>query len=348
MSTTMPRVSVIVPCFNEERTIGLLLDALYNQSFSKNQMEVVIADGMSTDNTLRVIREWQDEHPDLTVKIVENKARNIPSGLNRAINESRGEILIRMDAHAIPAKDYIAKCVELLNQGKADNIGGRWVIEPGGDTWVAKSIAAAASHPLGVGDARYRIGGEPQFVDTVPFGAFKKELIHQIGMYDTNLLTNEDYEFNTRIREAGGKVWFDPSIQSKYIARSTWKDLARQYWRYGYWKVKMLERYPQSIRWRQALPPLLVLGLVVTLALSFVVPAIIYKFISLFASYLIVLFIIGTIAAIKQRKLFLILGLPVSIMIMHLTWGTAFLVSVLQSVAVRILPFRKRVNEQPE
>ncbi len=147
-------------------------------------------------------------------------------------------------------------------QGRGDNVGGVWEIQPGATTWIARSIAVAAAHPLGVGDAMYRLAATASEVDTVPFGSFRRTLIEQIGGYNESLLTNEDYEFNTRIRQANGRVWLDPSIRSVYFARSTFKELVRQYWRYGYWKWRMLRHFPDTVRWRQALPPLFVLSLV--------------------------------------------------------------------------------------
>src|SRR3989304_7761914 len=125
----------------------------------------------------------------------------------------------------------------------------------GGGGGMARPIAAAASPPLGAGDAGYRVGSQAGEVDTVPFGAFRREWLERVGGYDESLQTNEDYELNVRLRRAGGKIWFDPSIRSVYYARSDLAQLWRQYYRYGFWKARMLLRYPGSIRWRPALPP---------------------------------------------------------------------------------------------
>ncbi len=257
----VPLVSVIVPCYNEEKTIGLLLGALNEQSFPRAEMEVIISDGLSTDHTLERIQSFKSAHPELCVRVVENRQRSIPSGLNRAIEAARGTYIVRLDAHSLPRPEYVSRCVELLESKRGDNVGGVWEIQPGGPGWQARAVAAAAAHPLGVGDALYRYTEQAGAVDTVPFGAFRRDLVAQIGGFDESLLSNEDYEFNTRLRQAGGAVWLDPSIRSAYFARSTLADLARQYWRYGYWKARMLRRYPKTLRWRQALPPLFVLSL---------------------------------------------------------------------------------------
>ncbi len=321
----MPTVSVIVPCYNEQATIGLLLDALYAQTFPRDAMEVIIADGLSTDRTREVIAAWQQAHPDLAVRVVDNPQRIIPAALNRAIAAARGEIIVRLDAHSVPAPDYIARSVAALEAGKGDNVGGVWQIRPGNQRWVARSIAAAAAHPIGVGDARYRYATTAAAVDTVPFGAFRRDLIERIGGFDETLLTNEDYEFNTRIRESGGTVWLDPAIRSAYFARPTLRALARQYWRYGYWKTQMLRRYPHTLRWRQALPPLFVLGLVVLTLLSPWARAFRLLLALQVGACALALLAAGLHVSLKRRDPALLVGFPLAVAVMHLSWGSGFL-----------------------
>jgi succinoglycan biosynthesis protein ExoA len=317
--------SIIIPCYNERPTIHLLLDALYAQSYPRHAMEVVIADGGSDDGTPVVIQEWQQQHQDLAIRVVENPARSIPAALNVAIQASSGEIIVRLDAHSKPDPDYVERAVAAVAEGRGQNVGGVWDIQPGSDHWMAHSIAAAASHPIGVGDARYRYSDQAAFVDTVPFGAFKRSTLDQVGMFDETLLTNEDYEFNTRIRQAGGKIWFDPQIRSVYFARENLGALARQYWRYGYWKVQMLRRYPRTIRWRQALPPLFVAALILLTLLSLFSRGVLWFLIGVLGAYSLVLFLAGVHLAIRQKRLFLCLGVPLSIVCMHFSWGAGFL-----------------------
>jgi glycosyltransferase involved in cell wall biosynthesis len=326
----MPKVSVIIPCFNEENTIILLLSALYLQTYPRSDMEVIIADGLSTDRTRQQIEAFCRAHNDLDVRVIDNPQRSIPSGLNRAIREARGEIIVRLDAHSIPYPEYIARCVEALEAGRGDNVGGVWEIEPGGQGWIARAIAAAAAHPLGAGDARYRLGGPAQLVDTVPFGAFKRSLVDRVGYFNESLLTNEDYEFNVRVRQAGGKVWLDPGIRSRYFARSGLRALSRQYWRYGYWKARMLRQYPHTLRWRQALPPLFML----TLALSVVLSIKLWPFRWLLglelSFYTMALWITGLRVAAKAKDWLLIFGVPLALAIMHFSWSSGFLWSILK------------------
>jgi succinoglycan biosynthesis protein ExoA len=323
-----PIVSVIVPCYNEEHTIGLLLDAILQQSFPLDDLEVIIADGLSTDGTREVIKRFSRNHPTLNIRIVDNIKRIIPSAINVALDHAQGEVIIRLDAHSIPNTNYIRRCLEVLEERGAANVGGVWEIKPAADKWTARAIAVAASHPLGAGDARYRFGGEEGEVETVPFGAFRKTWIDRVGRFDETLLTNEDYEYNYRIKQSGGLVWYDPSIRSIYFARSDLRSLAKQYLRYGYWKAVMLSRNPASLRWRQAIPVVFVLGILVfgVLAIWFS-----WSRISLGAYlgiYLVVTIIAGTIEAIRNKDLSLVLGFPLALWTMHLSWGTAFLWAV--------------------
>ena len=327
----MLKVSIIIPCYNEQSTIRLLLDALHAQTFPLADMEVVIADGMSTDNTRDEIAAFQKDHPDLNVRIVDNTIRSIPSGLNRAIEDSCGDIIVRLDAHSKPYPDYVERCVAALKENRGDNVGGVWEIQPGADTWVARSIAVAAAHPLGVGDALYRHAKHAAEVDTVPFGSFKRELIERIGLFDETLLTNEDYEFNARVRHAGGRIWLNPSIRSVYFARSTLKELARQYWRYGYWKWRMLRRYPQTIRWRQALPPLFVLSLIAFSAMSFFSSFTAWIAVGELILYGCILFFLGMQIGYRRKHAYFAVGLPLAISVMHITWGSGLLWSILTS-----------------
>ena len=318
-----PTISITIPCLNEEKTIRILLDAILTQTYPASEMEVIIADGLSEDNTRAEIAAFRDENPALDVKVIDSPERIIPAGLNVAINAARGEIIVRLDAHSAPAPDYVERCVNALNANLGDNVGGVWDIRPGAEGWVAASIAAAAAHPLGVGDALYRHATQAQIVDTVPFGTFRRELIDRIGFFDETLLANEDYEFNTRIRQSGGKIWLDPAIRSIYFARPTFFRLAKQYFNYGFWKWRMLQRYPSTLRWRQFLPPVFVLSL-----LSWLVLGTFFSLSFLFLMLEISLYFFILFLAAFKKKMF---GLPIAIATMHISWGSGFLWSALTS-----------------
>ena len=323
-----PRVSIIIPCYNEQATICNLLEAIYHQTYPRAEMEVVIADGLSEDATRDEIAGFQTRNPDLSIQVVDNTTQTIPSGVNIAIRASVGEIIVRMDAHSRPYPDYVERCLAALDENLGDNVGGVWEIKPGGKNCIAKSIAVAAAHPLGVGDAGYRIGALASTVDTVPFGAFRRSLIEKLGYFDETLLSNEDYEFNTRIRQSGGRVWLDPKIVTVYYARSTLRELARQYWRYGYWKFRMLRRYPDTLRWRQGLPPLFVASLIGLALFSWWSLARWLLTLEL-VIYVMTLILTAVLSSLQQRKIHLLAGLPLSIATMHLAWGGGFLWSMI-------------------
>jgi cellulose synthase/poly-beta-1,6-N-acetylglucosamine synthase-like glycosyltransferase len=325
----MPSVSIIIPVYNEQTHIRNLLEAIYAQNFPRSDIELIIADGMSTDGTRAQIADFSNSHQDIRIKVVDNLKRHIPAGLNSALKETRGDIIIRLDAHSIPFPDYIKGCVADLEAGLGENVGGVWEIRPGSMTWIAHSIAFAAAHPLGVGDALYRQTEKSAFVDTVPFGAFKRELLALVGLFDETLLTNEDYEFNARIRKSGGKIWLDSSIRSIYISRATLSGLAKQYFRYGYWKWRMLRRYPSTLRLRQALPPLFVFSLVVLGAAGLFIPLLGILFAVEIVVYILTLIFVGLQTAIKHRFFLLFFGTPLAIAIMHLSWGAGFLWSMI-------------------
>ena len=325
----MTSVSIIIPCLNEEKTISNVLFAIYQQDYPRAFLEVIIADGQSEDGTFDRIQNFIATHPDLRVRVVTNTNRQIPTGLNLAIREAKNDIIIRMDAHSLPREDYVSSCVRDLLAKKGDNVGGRWEIIPGDETWVARGIAAAAAHPLGVGNVRYRISGEAGPVDTVPFGSYFRELFDRIGLFDETLLTNEDYELNTRIRMKGGTVWFNPEIVCQYYSRATLKALASQYWRYGYWKARMIKRYPASIKPRQLLPPLFVLGLLLLLVTGLIFSPLLAGLPAVFLLYLCIITVASFPEMKKRKDASLIAGMPLAIMTMHFSWGSGFIASYL-------------------
>ncbi len=324
----MTTVTIIIPCLNEGKTISQVLQAIKEQNYPVDKLDVVIADGLSDDDTRQRINEFRLANPSLLIMVVDNKKREIPAGLNLAIREARGEIIVRMDGHSLPAPDYVSRCVENLKAGNGDNVGGRWIIIPGATSWIARGIAAAAAHRLGVGNVKYRISGTSGPVDTVPFGSYFRALFDEVGLFDESLLTNEDYEFNTRIRNMGKVVWFDPSIVCHYFSRPDLASLGRQYWRYGFWKAKMVKRYPGSIKPRQLMPPLFVAGLLVLIASGIVFPPAFYGLLTIILLYLGIIMIASVPEAAKRKDISLIAGIPLAIITMHFTWGAGFLASI--------------------
>lgn len=331
-----PKVAIIIPCFNESQTILALLDAIRGQSYPMDLMEIVVADGMSTDGSRRLAESYARAHPELDLRVIDNPGRGIPAALNRAIGLSKAGLIVRLDAHSVPSSSYVERCLKVSEQTGAANVGGVWDVQPSAHSLIARGIAAAASHPLGAGDARYRIGGAAGEVDTVPFGAFRREWIELVGPFNEALRTNEDYEYNVRLRRAGGRIWFDPAIRSVYLARPGLGALAQQYSRYGFWKARMALGYPGSLRWRQALPPLLVLSLVCIAPLAVFIVQARWALGLEVGVYAFTVFTAGLIEAVKRRDPGLSIGFPIAVVTMHLCWGAAFLVGLLAGRAETI------------
>lgn len=323
-----PLVSVIIPCRNEEKTIQLVLEAFFQQSFPLQEMEVVIADGFSTDGTRRTIHAFSEAHPALVIRLIDNPKKIIPAGLNTAIKASRGSLIVRMDAHSLPEPDYIQRCYDAHQEGKAENVGGVWKISPQNDSWAARSIAAAAANPFAVGDAHYRFTDKAAYVDTVPYGSYKRELFEKIGFFDESLLANEDYEINTRILQSGGRIWLDPAIQCTYFARATFAALARQYWGYGFWKAQMLKRYPETLRWRQALPPVFVLGLILLALVGIFWHPAWLVLAAVFGLYLIIQLVTALQISLEGGNILVSFGVVLATLVMHFSWGTALIVGL--------------------
>lgn len=339
--TNSPKVSVIIPCRNEEKSIGEVLQAIYDQSYPVGDIEVLIADGMSDDKTQEIIADFSKEHSDLYIKVIDNEALIIPAALNLCLKKAKGEFIVRMDAHSIPNQEYIEISIRDLETGKGLNVGGVWNISSINDNWFSQGIAAAMENPFGIGDAKYRYGEKAEQVETVPFGAFKKSLIEEIGYFDEALLTNEDYEFNHRIRLSGGKIWLNPEISSNYFARPNLKEVWKQYWRYGYWKMKMLKRYPESLRVRQIVAPMFVLSLILLIVGSLIWYQARWIFMLEVVSYWVMLMVAGTKSAMKYMQVLHLVSVPITIITLHISWGSAFLFSFFESIV-----FGKEKNEK--
>ena len=331
------KVSVIVPCYNEATTIRGLLEGLLEQTYGLEDFDVAIADGGSTDGTLDAIDGFTREHPELRVRIVHNPDRTIPSGINKAIAATDGSTIVRLDAHSFPEKDYIEQCMKALESSRAANAGGAWEIRPSGEGWISRSIAAAGASFLGAGDAKYRTGGKAGPVDTVPFGTYPREWLDKVGPFDETLLTNEDYEYNYRIRQAGGIVWFDPRIRSAYFARGNLGTLLRQYARYGYWKSRMLLKHPGSLRMRQLIPGGFVFAVLFLVVISPFTAAAGLFLATVLGIYSAVVLAAGAISAARAQDAGMLVGFPLAIAVMHFAWGSAFLWGLLTGALEKII-----------
>ena len=320
----LPTVSVVLPIRNEVAHIEAVLGRLLEQDYPRHQViEILIVDGRSEDGTRDAIARFQQQHPDAGIRVLDNPRRIASAALNIGISAAQGEVVVRMDGHAVPATNYISRCIDALHRTGAANVGG--VVEPVGRTAFGAAVALATRHPLGAGDARYRVGGSAGDVDTVMYGAFRRDVFEHIGLFDESMVVNEDYELNVRIRAAGHRIYFDPSIRFQYTPRGTARDLWRQYFRYGWWKVETLRRVPQSLRWRQAVPPALPAALLV---LALAAPWSLAATAALFAVIASYAAATGAVAWRVAKPPATLVGVWLAFAVIHMAWGLGFLLNL--------------------
>ncbi len=231
-----PTVSILIPCFNEEVFIEAVIQNILDQDFPQEEMEILFLDGMSTDKTAEIILQFAEKNP--FIKLIPNPEKFVPQAMNLGIEQAQGEIIIRLDAHAAYPKQYISKLIFWLKKLPAENVGGIWNIQPRSNSTKAKAIARTLSHPVGVGNALYRMGiSEPQEVDTVPFGCYPKAVFEKYGNYDIRLKRNQDIELNKRIKRKGGKIFLVPDVECTYFARDTFSALWKNNYANGKWVI---------------------------------------------------------------------------------------------------------------
>jgi succinoglycan biosynthesis protein ExoA len=285
-------VSVVIPCLNEshhiERTVQSLLDG------TVQQVEVVVVDGGSIDGTLERLHELAAY--DSRLVVLHNPHRITPISLNIGIQAARGEHIAILGAHSEPAPDWVERNLQALAEvPEAVAVGG--VLETISETGIGRVIAAVLSSPFGVGNSRFRTGGAAGFVDTVVFGCYRRRAFDG-GLFDEQLATNQDDEFNIRLTARGEKMYFDPSIQCRYYCRPTWKKLAKQYWRYGRYKVLVFRKAGQVGSIRQLIPALWVAFLAVSAVVAPFWPLATFVSVSILALYV----TLGLLTAAGTRK----------------------------------------------
>jgi glycosyltransferase involved in cell wall biosynthesis len=225
----VPFITIAVPCLNERRHVDACISTLLAQDYPRERMEILIADGGSTDGTREILRRIAAADP--RVRVIDNADRIQAAGLNAALAASRGDVIVRADVHCEYAGDYVRRCVEVLSRTGAANVGGSQ--RPLARTHFQAALCAALESPLGAGGALYRGAEAEGFTDTVFLGAYPRAVFETVGMYDPRAITNEDAELNQRILDRGGKIYLSREIVVHYHPRGSFSELARQYYRYG-------------------------------------------------------------------------------------------------------------------
>jgi glycosyltransferase involved in cell wall biosynthesis len=326
-------VSVIIPCRNEEAYIARCLDSILASDYPRERLEVLVADGQSSDGTRPILVRYAALHP--TIVLLDNPRGTTPAGLNVAIRAASGDIVIRMDAHVLYPPDYVSRLVAGLQESGADNVGGVLVTVPADDSPAAQAIAVGLSHRFGVGNSYFRTGiSERREVDTVPFGCYRREIFDRIGMFDEELIRNQDDEFNFRLITRGGRVLLLPDVRCRYFARRSFRQLARMYYQYGYFKPLVARKVGRVMTVRQVIPALLVGCLSSSAALALWIPAARYLFAVVAGSYalLVALFAAG---ATRSHGLRCAAALAVVFPILHFSYGSGFLRGIRDHLVAR-------------
>lgn len=314
-----------MPVRNEASFIERSLTAVLAQEYPADRMEVIVADGMSEDRTREVVCSLEARCKSL--RLIDNPGMIVPTGMNLAIEQARGDVILRVDGHTIIAPDYVKECVAALDRSKASNVGGRMTATSEGR--FGRATALATSSPFGVGGARFHYSNCEEWVDTVYLGAWPRDVFRSAGLFDEEQIRNQDDEFNYRLLSQGGKILLSPRIKSRYYNRSTVRSLWRQYFQYGYWKVRVMQKHPRQMRARHFVPLLLVAAVLLSAALSLVSPFGRWTLLLVAGSYILANLLASFVTALT-RDVRLMPLLPIAFAAVHLSYGLGTLIGLIK------------------
>jgi len=316
---TLSFVSIIIPCRNEERFIEKCLDSLIKQDFPKENLEILVVDGNSKDKTKDIIKEYIQKYP--FIRIIDNKEKYTPFGLNMGIKKAKGDIIVRMDAHAKYGNDYISKCVKYLKEYNADNVGGVLRTIPSNNSPIAKAIAICLSHFFGAGNSYFRTGSKkPIEVDTVFGGCYRKEVFNKIGLFNEKLIRSQDIELNRRLKASGGKILLVPDITAYYYPQSNLADFFEHNFIDGVWTTYPLKFGIRIFSLRHLIPLFFVLSLFLFLIFSLFFPITILLFDLIFGIYIILSLFFSIKISIKNGFKYFFL-IPIVFLSRHIGYG---------------------------
>jgi glycosyltransferase involved in cell wall biosynthesis len=324
-------VSVVVPCRNESAHIRKCLQSLLAQDSILGDYEIVVADGFSDDNTWEILQELSGQNEKL--RIVRNHKRITPAGMNAGIAAAKGRWIAVVGAHAHYPSNYLMTCLQVAEEVGADNVGGG--VRCQGSTLFQKAVCTAHHMSIISGGARWHNLDYEGPADTVFGGFYRKEVFSRLGGFDEELVRNQDDEFNLRLVRSGGSIWLSSRIQSVYMPRGTSRSLFRQYFQYGYWKVRVIQKHRIPASPRHIVPGVFVLSLVISAGASLIVP--VFGFI---LAFLVLLYLIAVGSACTWRLLHcrqegLWIRLPWVCGVMHMGYGVGFLRGILDFIFLR-------------
>jgi succinoglycan biosynthesis protein ExoA len=324
MSSDLPMISVVIPTRNEEHYIGACLDSALAQNYPADRVEVIVVDGDSTDGTAGLIDAYAAKTG--RVRRLRNPRRIVPHALNLGIAAARGAIIARVDAHTTLEPDYLREGVAALQRTGADNVGGPMVARGGGR--IGDAVAVATSSPFGIG-AYFHFGTEERFVDTVYMGMWPRDVFSRVGLFDEELVRNQDDEFNYRLRKLGGRVLMTPRMRSSYQNRQALRPLARQFFEYGLWKVRVCQKHPRQMSWRHFVPPAFVLTLLLLLPVSCLSARLAMLGLLVAVLYLMAV-ALASWRAVRAAPHASFVWVAVVFVVIHVAWGWGFLVGLVR------------------
>ncbi len=325
------QVSIICPVYNEEKFIDRCVKSIIAQDYPTDSLEVLFIDGRSTDRTRELIEKYTKAYPH--IHLLDNPQQVVPYALNKGVEESTGEVVMRIDGHCVYPTNYVSELVKYLYELDADNVGGVWNTQPANDTAICQAIALASSHPFGVGGSMHKIGAsEIMETDTVPFGCYKREVFEKTGLFDTDLVRNQDDEFNGRLLNKGGKIFLIPQVIINYTARDSIRKMRQMYYQYGLYKPLVNKKLGAPATIRQFFPLLFLIGLMVGGVLSIFSPWIRSVYIAVLLLYLFIALVVGCMGAIRTGKPVVTLLMPYVFLNVHLSYGYGYLCGLIKII----------------
>lgn len=318
------KFSIVIPCRNEKDYIVQCVKSIEKQSYNSDLIEIIIVDGFSDDGTRDILLLLQKKN--INILVLDNPSKKTPQALNIGIKNSSGEVVVILGAHTELDEDFIKFNNQFLIEKDVKVTGGTQINV--GLTYTQNLIGTVMEMPFAMASAKYRWSENEQFVDTVVYAAYKKELFNELGYFEEGFTISEDAEFNWRIRQAGHKIFFSPQIKSYYYPRDSIVSFVKQIFRYGILRVNVLKKHIDSLKLLHMIPPIFVVMLILGIGLSFVSNT----FLSLLVVVLIIYFglnLITTMKTLFPKKIKYLIFIPALIFVMHISWGSGFLLGLL-------------------
>lgn len=324
----LPSVSITIPARNEEKYIEKCILSILSADYPQEKIKIFVCDGLSTDNTREIVSLLSNKHRN--IQLIDNEKQTTPFALNLGLKVSNCAIKVILGAHAEIDKDFIKNNVSILNDHPEVGCAGG-IIENVYENESAETIGLAMSSAFGVGNAHFRTGSKNGFVDTVAFGAYRKEVFEKIGYFDEDLIRNQDDEFNFRLLQNGFKIYLNSNIKSKYYVRASFSKLYKQYYQYGYWKVYVNKKHKAVTSIRQLVPLFFVLFLFLGFTLSF------FHWIlgTLFSLGILVYIVLAIVFASQKSNSFeKMIGIAYTFFLLHFSYGLGYLVGIFDFIAL--------------